>query len=69
MSEILQVNIQLSEEAFILFKTEDDYKDHCKKQMALQLAEKLLESKYTTFTYIKDPLTFGATLKARIELP
>lgn len=63
-----QISIELKNEAYALFKSEEAYKTEMKRQMALQLAEKLLDSKHTTFTYIPDPQNYGARLIARIKI-
>lgn len=65
---MLQINIDLTESAYEFFKTDDEYKDHMKRQLAIKLAEKILDSKLTTFTYIPNNVAMTARLIARIKI-
>lgn len=59
--------MELSERDFDLFQNDDGYKQYIREKLALGLAKQILDSKMTTFTYMKHPHDFGATIHARIN--
>ena len=68
MSEVFQSELILSESSFLHTMTDEDYKNHVKKQLAYVLAEKLLETNRATFTYTKNPIDFTVKVIGRVVL-
>ena len=48
--------------------TEDMVKNRIKEQLAYELAKKIVESKRTTFTYIKNPLDYTVTVRGIVRI-
>jgi hypothetical protein len=48
--------------------TDDDYKNHIKKQLAYALAERIMETNRASFTYVKNPLNYTTTVIGRVKL-
>jgi hypothetical protein len=66
MSEVIQSELVLSESSFCHTMTDEDYKNHVKKQLAYALAEKLLETNRATFTYTKNSNDFTVKVIGRV---
>lgn len=68
MSEVFQSQMILDPMVFEQMMTEEDYKNHIKKQLAYELAERIMESNRATFTYVKNPLNHTTTVIGRVKL-
>ena len=68
MSEVFQTQMTLDPMSFRNMMTEEDYKNHIKKQLAYALAEKIMESNRATFTYVNNPLDYTTTVIGRVKL-
>ena len=66
MNEVIQSELILNESSFHHTMTDDDYKNHVKKQLAFALAEKLLETNRATFTYTKNSNDFTVKVIGRV---
>jgi hypothetical protein len=50
------------------FHSEEDFRDHIKKTLANQLANKLIEENVIKFTYVTDPASKTITTKGVLKL-
>lgn len=50
------------------FHSDEDFRDHIKKTLARQLADKLIEENVIKFTYITDPASQTITTKGVLKL-
>ena len=66
MNEVIQSELILNESSFHHTMTDDDYKNHVKKQLAFALAEKLMETNRATFTYTKNSHDFTVKVIGRV---
>lgn len=68
MSEVFQQELILSESAFRETMTDEDYKNHVKKQLAYALAEKIMETNRARFTYTKNSQDCTIKVIGRVTL-
>ncbi len=68
MSEIFQTQMIIQESVLHEMLTEEDYKNHIKKQLTYALAEKIMETNRASFTYIKNPNDYTTTVIGRVKL-
>ena len=52
----------------ITFHSDEDFRDHIKKTLANQLANKLIEERVIIFTYVTDPVSQTITTKGVLKL-
>jgi len=68
MSEVFQTQMVIDPMSFQNMMTEEDYKNHIKKQLAYALAERIMETNRASFTYVKNPLDYTTTVIGRVKL-
>ena len=68
MSEVFQTQMVIDIAVFQNMMTDEDYKNHIKKQLAYALAERIMETNRATFTYIKDPNNYMVTVRGKVIL-
>jgi hypothetical protein len=68
MSEVFQAQMVIDPMSFQTMMTEEDYKNHIKKQLTYALAEKIMETNRASFTYIKNPNDYTTTVIGRVKL-
>jgi len=68
MSEVFHADIVVSHLQFESMMREDDIKKYFKERLAFELAQKLIESNRTQYTYIRGHDEDTIRLRARVEL-
>jgi len=68
MSEVFYFKMEINSMMFDTMMREKDIKDHYKNRLAFELAQQLVKTNRTKFSYTKDTINNVYTIKGEVRL-